>query len=828
MTLEILFLFLLLVGMAYFFISEKLPVDLTAFLGLMILTLTGYVSSDQAFTGFSSPAVITMLSIFFVSGAMMQTGLADIIGSRIHKAVGGSEVPLMISVMLVAGCLSAFMNNVAATAVLLPAVASLCKKAGVSPARLFMPLSFGTVLGGTLTMVGTPPNILAAEMLQKRGFEPFELFDYTPLGIIILGAGTLYMVTIGRRLLPNYKLGEESEFRDLVKVYKLQEHLTTMTIPHGSDLDGKTLREANLGRVLGIQVVGIIRGKQKILAPKGHTQMREGDKLVVKGHSGDLSDLLSMTRIGVSESENQHFRKAGRKFKLVSGIVHGSSRLVGETLRSMDFRHRYHMFTVGIIRQGDLLMRDIVGEPLQEDDELLIAMRPRMTLSDVDSHGDMIMRKTDTDTMLRFLSHIFVLTVPEGSSMVGEHLGRSRIGEFFGLSVVGVIRDGEIEIEMGPDYRIEPGDSIFVTGSKERIQGLITMGKVNLGEKISFSEIQSDDVGVIEATLSPRSSVVGKTLAELNFRERYDLQVLAIWHDGRPIHKKVGNIPLKTGDAILLQGSWRRINLFGSDSDFVTLSSSVQEPRAWRKAPYTLLALAIMIVLVVTGWQPVHVASFIAAVTVVLSGAITMEKAYRSVEWRALFLVAAILPVGMAVESTGAAGLISDTVLTYAGPFGPYAVLAGLFALASLMSQTLDGAPSVVLLTPVALDIAAQVGLSPYGVIMGISLSASAAYMTPFSHKANLLVMGVGGYRVTDYLKVGTPLTLLVLVLLVILIPVFFPSPGKPAPTAVETVPVEQTVEAPQADITPGVTIQEDEQQESAPQPTQAPEDENP
>ncbi|MDJ0836082.1 MAG: SLC13 family permease [Acidobacteriota bacterium] len=775
MTLEILFLFFLLVSMAYFFFTEKLPVDLTAFIGLLTLVVFGYVSADNAFMGFSSAAVITMLSIFFVSGALRKTGLADIIGTRIHRMVGSREVPLMIAVMGVAGLLSAFMNNVAATAVLLPAVASLCKKAHISPSRLFMPLSFGTVLGGTITMVGTPPNILAAEVFEKRGMEGFSLFDFSSLGLIILAAGITYMVLIGRRFLPDNKVSDHSEMRDLAKVYQLQEYLTTLKIPPHSKLEGLTLRQARIGAVLGIQVVGIIRHGEKKLAPTAETVLQANDELVVKGHSEELENLLNMANVTISESEDHHFRKAGEQVRLISGIIGPESSLIGESLRSTDFRHRYHMFTVGIIRNDQLILREIVGETLQVDDELLIAMRADTNLRKVKTHGDFSMRKVPQDTLRSFLSHVFVLTIPHGSPMVGESLGESRIGEFLGLSVVGVIRDEEIEIELGPYYRIQAEDQIFVTGERERVDGLIKMGKVVLGDDVRPSELQSEDVGVIEATLSPRSGVVGKTLAQLNFRDKYDLQVLAIWHDGRPLHKEIAHIPLKTGDALLLQGSWKRINLFGSDPDFVTLSASVQEPRRWDKSGWAMGALLLMIVLVVTRVQPVAVASFMAAVAVVLSGAITMEEAYRSVEWRTLFLVASILPVGLALEDSGAATLISQFVLDMAGPWGIYAILAGLFCLASLLSQTLDGAPAVVVLAPVALQTAAKLGISPYPLIMGISLSASAAFMTPFSHKANLLVMGVGGYKPMDYLKVGTPLTLLIITLMVILIPVFWP-----------------------------------------------------
>jgi len=775
MTWEIGLLFVLLGGMAFFFFTEKLPVDLTAFIGLSVLILAGFVTPKEAFLGFSSSAVITMLAIFFVSGAMLHTGLADIVGARIHKTVGNQEVPLIIALMLVAGVLSAFMNNVAATAVLLPAVASLAKKAKVPPSRLFMPLSFGAILGGTTTLVGTPPNILAAEMLETAGYRPFSLFEFTPIGLVILGTGVLFMITLGRKLLPDKKVSEDSEFGDLARVYKLQERLTSMRIPANSSLDGQTLREAKIGSVLGIQVVGITRGDHKKLAPKPDDILKAGDILVVKGHSGDLQDLLNMANVKIAKTEDHHFKMASKNIRLVNGYVTANSSLIGQTLREMDFRHRYHMFTVGIIRNGTMIMREIVSEPLCEGDQLLMAMPITRKLSGIDTLGDIELHKITRETLTFFRKHVFVLTVHEDSTMIGVPLGKSRIGEFLDLSVVGVTRGEVMEIEMGPEYRIEAGDQIFVTGEVERVQNLLSMGKVRFGEDVHHTDIQSEEVGVIEATLAPRSNAVGRTLAQLNFREKFDLHVLAIWHDGRPRHRSLADIPLRTGDALLLQGTWDRINIFGSDRNFVTLSASVQEPRRTHKAPMALGALMLMIGLVVSGFQPIHVAAFVAATAVVLSGAITMEEAYLSVEWRAIFLVAAILPVGSAMERTGAASLISQLVIEHAGPLGPYAILAGLFVLASFLSQCLDGAPAVVLLTPVALQTAKQMGMSPYPIMMGISLAASAAFMTPFSHKANLLVMGAGGYKVTDYLKVGTPLTIVLLIIMVIMVPMFFP-----------------------------------------------------
>ena len=280
---------------------------------------------------------------------------------------------------------------------------------------------------------------------------------------------------------------------------------------------------------------------------------------------------------------------------------------------------------------------------------------------------------------------------------------------------------------------------------------------------------------MVEAAIAPRSGAVGRTLQDLDFRGRYGLLALALWRAGQSVHADLAKITLRFGDALLLYGPREKIRLLAAEPDFLVLSEAAQAPRSKRKAPYALAGLVLMIGLVATGFQPIHVAAFTAASLVILAGALSMQQAYRVIEWRAIFLVAAVLPVGFAMERTGAATFLADTVTTTAGPLGPYFVLGALIVLASMLSQGLDGAPAVVLLAPVVIQMADQLDLSPYPLMMGVSLAASAAFMTPFSHKANLLVMGAGGYRSADYLKVGTPLTILLFVLLTLLVPVFFP-----------------------------------------------------
>ena len=226
---------------------------------------------------------------------------------------------------------------------------------------------------------------------------------------------------------------------------------------------------------------------------------------------------------------------------------------------------------------------------------------------------------------------------------------------------------------------------------------------------------------------------------------------------------------------MLLQGPTAKIRRLGPDPDFLVLEPSVQEERRTSRAPFALLGLGVMVTLVVSGLFPIQVAAFTAAVFVVITGALTMEQAYRAIEWKAIFLVAAVLPVGIAMERSGAALLIANSVTEVAGALGPQIVLVLLLVMSSLLSQGLDGAPTVVLLAPVVFRVAEQLGISPYPLMMGVGLAASAAFMTPFSHKANLLVMGAGGYRVGDFVKVGSLLTVIVLAILALLIPVFFP-----------------------------------------------------
>ncbi len=778
MTLEIAILLVVVFTMAVLFFTEKLPIELTAFMGLVVLTLGGYVTPAEAFTGFASPAVITMLSIFFVSAALLHTGVADMIGGRVHRLIGDRERLLVVAVMVVAGVLSAFMNNVAAVAVLLPAVASIARRTGIAASRLFMPLSFGAILGGTMTMVGTPPNILAADLLRERGLEPFGLFEFTPVGGILLAVGVIYMITVGRWLLPRRALGSDGGASvDLTRVYDLTASLVGIRVPRDSTLVGRTLGEARLGSTLHAQVVGIVREGQRTLAPGADTVMRGDDELIVEGQLDEVRELFGGHGIELGDPTPDFLANAWGDIGCMALRIAPESPLAGTTLRDARFRERFGTLVIGI-RRGDEILDTDLGEQIIRDEDELLTVGTRSQLEGMEMPEGVTARSLDPASMPSLYGHLFLLGIHAGSPLVGTRIRDSHIKELAGLTVVGVGRDGGTIHTVAPDTRIRNADQLLVAGDPDRVRTLLELGNAQLRQDISRAGFESDDVGMVEVTLAPRSRVEGRTLAAIDFREQHGLQVLAIWRRGHAIKEDLAHQKLRFGDALLVQGSYKRIRLLGAHNDFVVLSSSAQEQRRTAKAPVAIGSLGVMIAMVVTGFQPIHVAAFTAATLVVLLGAIKMEEAYRAVEWKAVFLVAAILPMGLALEKTGAAMLAADMVSAATGPYGPYAAMAGLFTMSSVLSQCLDGAPAVVMMTPVVLEAAVSLGIDSRTLMMGVALAASAAFMTPFSHKANLLVMGSGGYKTMDYLRVGTPLTIVLLILMVVLVPVFFPIAG--------------------------------------------------
>ena len=586
------------------FITDWLRVDVVAMLVLLALILTGLITPAEAFSGFSSPAVITVWAIFIVSGGLFHTGVANLLGDRMLRLAGTSERRLVAVLMTTVGLMSSVMNNVGATAVLMPAVVAMSRKVRISVSRLLIPLAFGSLLGGMVTLIGTPPNILASDALRAAGYEPFSLLDFAPVGLVALGVGVLYMTLFGRRLLPD-RTPEEMLARaagpdaDLVDLYRLGERLFRARIPAGSPLVGKTLADSNLRQDFELSVIALERRGETVHAPDRDMVLRRGDVLLLEG----ISDHL------VWAQETGHL---------------------------------------------------------------------------------------------------------------------------------------DVQPEIGVDDR----------------------------------DLQSGTVSIVEVLLSPRSRVVGETLAEIQFREKYHLTVIAILRDGRPLRTGLVDLPLRFGDTLLVQGPRHYIQVLLREIDYVVLGDAEDQPALrGRKTPIAVAILGIMLVPVVAGWLPITAAALLAGMLMVLTGCLTMDEAYYSIEWKAVFLVAGTLPLGIAMENTGTAQFLAGMMVELIGGLSPMALLAGFFILTNLLTQFMSNAASTVLIAPIAIQTAVQVGSEPQALMMAVAVGASAGFLTPVAHQSNVLVMGPGGYRFGDYLKSGLPLDLITLVVALVVIPLVWPWP---------------------------------------------------
>jgi len=279
----------------------------------------------------------------------------------------------------------------------------------------------------------------------------------------------------------------------------------------------------------------------------------------------------------------------------------------------------------------------------------------------------------------------------------------------------------------------------------------------------------------MDATLDPRSSLAGRTVGELNFRERYGIELAGIWREGETVGADLTDERLQIGDALLLLGPRERLQLLDSDSDFLVLTPLGRKPPDTRRAPLAAAIMLGVVVSVLLGYAPISVAAVVGGSIMVLTGCLTMEQAYRAIDWRAIFLIAGMLPLGTAMQSTGAATYIADQVMLLLGDAGPWPVIMGLYIVTAMATMIIPTAALVVLMSPIVLSAMSDMGYAPETAMMAIAMAASASFTSPISHPANILVMGPGGYRFVDYLKVGVPLTIVVFIAVMILLPFFWP-----------------------------------------------------
>lgn len=779
MTLEIIIVLTILAIAILLFITEWVRMDVVALLVLASLAVAGLVTPAEALSGFSNPAVVTVWAVLILSGGLARTGVAGLIGRRLMRLAGDSEVRLLVIIMLTVGILSGFMNTIGVVSLFLPVVLDIARRTKQPPSKLLMPLAFAALLGGLNTLIGTPPNILISAALKDAGLRPFQMFDFTPVGISVLLAGTLYMALIGRRLLPNRDPARElasARGRDFKSLYALRERMVLLHLPAGSVLHGKTLAESRLGSVLGLNVVAVMRNGRTQLSPNPSYALQSGDRLLVEGRLEQLSALHGKNHLVLEKEGFTVERLVSADVELLEARLSPGTRLVGQTLRQVGIRHVYQVVVLAI-RRGDVIFRtNLETIPLLADDILLVQGR-REQLDGLRDEPDLTFSSPASLADYKLEERFMVVHVPEGSTLVGKSLIESRLGDLYGLGVMGIIRAGETRLIPPPEDILQAGDTLLVKGKQSDLQlveGLQSL-EIETQPAPDVGELESEEIGLVEAVLSPHSTLVGKTLRELNFRFKYGLSVLAIWREGRAYRSNLRDMPLRFGDALLLYGPRERLRLLGSEPDFLVLTEEAQEAPLQEKIPIALLVMGIVLLPAIFGWLPIAISAILGVTLMILTGCLTMEEAYRTINWKAIFLIAGMLPLGIAMERTGAAQFLANGMVGLIGDMGPLAVMAGFFMLAALASQFMPNPAVAVLLAPIALRAASDLGISPYTLMMTVAVSASAAFLSPVGHSANVLVMGPGGYRFSDYIKVGLPLTLVVLAVVLLIMPVFWP-----------------------------------------------------
>ena len=590
---------ILIVAMILFF-TDKIPADLVALLVVVALGVTGILTPQEAFSGFSRSAVITILAIFILAEALRRTGVTEQVGNILLKVGGKSELRLIVTVMISGAFLSLFMNNIAAAAVLLPAVSGAARKAGVSLSRILLPLAFSTILGGMATLL-TTSNIVLSSLLSDNNIEGFSLVDFAPVGIPLVLFGIVYIAFIGRRLLPGESILEKThapnaEPQDLVETYHLEKGLFRARVPENSFLHGKRLADSTMREDFKVSIVAIEREGKRLVAISPETVIKEGDILILEGDEEDF-------------------------------------------------------------------------------------------------------RRRDVEPLMEYLPAL--------------------------------------------DWQ----DKYF----------------------------KSRAVEVIEAMLSPRSRLIDQTLRSAHFREKYGLTVLAIWRGNEEILIDLADVSLQFGDALLLQGSRQKMEVLRDDTDLILLmpkeTAEITVPNKGRAALMIVIATLIIAIIKpdITGAVMLG-----GALAMMLTGILTTEQAYSSISWKTVFLVAGILPLGIALTKTNAAGIMAAGILSVLGGYGSLALLAGLFLATTFLVQAMNGAAVAAVIGPIAINIAQQSGINPRSLTMGVALATSMAFITPLGHPVNILVMSPGGYKFRDYMKIGLPLAVILFIAVMLFLPIFW------------------------------------------------------
>ena len=787
MTIQIAFVYFVLAVSLVLFITERLRVDLVALLVLGSLSITGLVTAEQAFSGFSNPAVITVWAMFIISEGLSNTGIANRLGRQVMVLAGTGEARLVGVITLLAAVMSAFMNNIGVAALLLPVTMEICRTTGISPSRLLMPMAFGTLLGGLTTMIGTPPNLLVSALLSQAGFEPFALFDFSLMGVPILMVGIIFFQFAGRHLLPAQAptlKTERSHAGDLQWRYGLEERTFLLSVPADSRLIGQTIAGSRLATSAGLKVIATMQNGNARLLPSPNETLKAGQQLLVQGRRDRLNRLRDWGELIVSSESSVLDELVSNEVLLFEVSVDKDSTMIGNGLDSAHFRETYRGNLLAI-RRGSKSRTENLQEVILEEGDRLLVQGGKETL-------DLLEKSTNfddcypADESLLLLVYelprkVFTIRVPAESALVGQSLEDSGIGKLFDFSLLGLFRDGKLDVLPDLDSVIQAEDRLLIQGSEEQVNVLRSLQEFVIlkSKSADLGVMESEKMALVEATLAPRSELAGQNIGDIHFDERYGLELIAIWRKGRAYRSDLNSMELNMGDLLLLLGPRKKHQDFKDDPDFLVLTPLTHKTEHTSKAPIAAVILAGVILSVLVGWLPISVAAVIGASLMILMKCLSMDEAYRAIEWRSIFLIAGMLPLGIALDTSGGAAYLAHSVMGLMSGASPMMIIFAFYAITALATLFVPTAALVVLMGPIVITASANLGVDPRTGLMAVAIAASASFASPVSHPANLLIMGPGGYRFSDYLKMGLPLTLLVGLVTAALLP--FVWPLKPA-----------------------------------------------
>lgn len=591
------------------FIWGRVRSDIVALSALVVLIFAGILTPAEALAGFSSPVVIMMTGLFVVGGAILQTGLARAAGNKMMGMAGGNETRAFLLVMLTTSAIGAFVSNTGTVALMMPIIVSMAAQGGFSSSRLLMPLAFAGSLGGMLTLIGTPPNLVVSEELERHGFEGLSFFSFLPVGLIVITIGVLFLLPMSKTLIKKQKghsrRGDGKSLDDLVEEYQLDDNLYGYRVPARSGITG-----------------------QKVI---------------------DL-DLKSRYGVTILEIRNEKLKALGMVRDVSQSIVSGDS----------------------VIEGGDILY------------------------------------------------------------VVGNREGMRQMASDYGL-------------------RREKGVSI------------------------NFY-----DIGLAEIVVLPSSKLTNTRIRDSKLRENNRVNILGIRRGEEYIYDDLGDRRLKSGDVLLVQAQWDDLlSLNSENSNWVVLGrpdETIAKATLDYKGSTAAAIMLLMVVLMVTGWTAPATAVMTAALLTIFTGCFRkVEDAYSTINVESVVLIAAMMPMSTALEKTGVSAMVSSSLVSTLGGLGPYALLAGIYFTTSLLTMFISNTATAVLMAPIAMVAAQQMGVSPYAFLMAVTLGASMCFASPFSTPPNALVMKAGHYTFMDYVRVGLPLQVIIGVAMTFVLPAIWP-----------------------------------------------------